>query len=107
MAALPTPETLDRLKALVGEGGWSDDPDRLAPKLVEWRDRWTGETPLLLLPRTTAEVAAIVALCAETGTALTPRAATPAWSAARSPRARCCCRWSACAPCATSTCMTT
>ena len=73
MAALPTPETLNRLKALLGEGGWSDDPVRLAPKLVEWRDRWTGETPLLLLPRTTAEVAAIVALCAETGTALTPQ----------------------------------
>ena len=64
---------VDRLKALLGEGGWSDDPDRLHPKLVEWRERWVGSTPILLLPRTTEEVAAIVRLCAETGTALVPQ----------------------------------
>ena len=64
---------VDRLKALLGEGGWSDDPDRLHPKLVEWRERWVGSTPILLLPRTTGEVAAIVRLCAETGTALVPQ----------------------------------
>jgi FAD/FMN-containing dehydrogenase len=71
MSELPSLATLDRLKALLGPQGWSDDPDRLAPKLVEWRDRWRGQTPLLLLPGSTAEVAAIVTLCAETGTALT------------------------------------
>jgi len=65
--------TLERLKTLVGEGGWSDDPDRLHPKLVEWRERWVGNTPLLLLPSTTEEVAAIVRLCAETGTAIVPQ----------------------------------
>jgi FAD/FMN-containing dehydrogenase len=69
----PSPETLARLKAAVGPHGWSEDPDRIAPKLVEWRDRWRGSTPLLLLPRTTAEVAGIVRACAETGTALTPQ----------------------------------
>ncbi len=68
----PTP-ILDRLKARLGEGGWSQDPDRLAPKLVEWRERWRGETPLLLLPRTVEEVAAVVRLCAETGTAIVPQ----------------------------------
>jgi FAD/FMN-containing dehydrogenase len=64
---------IDRLKAALGEGGWSQDPDRLAPKLVEWRDRWSGSTPLLALPRTTAEVAAVVGICAECGTAITPQ----------------------------------
>ena len=64
---------LDRLKSSVAPGGWSDDPDRLAPKLVEWRDRWSGTTPLLLLPRSTEEVASIVRVCAETGMALTPQ----------------------------------
>ena len=65
--------TLDRLKACVAPSGWSDDPDRLAPKLIEWRDRWSGTTPLLLLPRTVEEVAAIVRVCAETGAAITPQ----------------------------------
>ncbi len=64
---------LERLKALVGEGGWSQDVDRLAPKLAEWRDRWSGTTPLLLLPKTVEQVSAIVRLCAETKTPITPQ----------------------------------
>jgi FAD/FMN-containing dehydrogenase len=64
---------LDGLKAVVGESGWSQDPDRLEPKLVEWRDRWHGATPILLLPKTVVEVSAIVRLCAETRTPITPQ----------------------------------
>jgi FAD/FMN-containing dehydrogenase len=71
---VPVPaDVISRLKAVLGEGGWSQDPDRLAPKLVEWRDRWSGTTPLLALPRSTAEVAAVVGVCAESGTAITPQ----------------------------------
>src|ERR1700751_3223572 len=70
----PVPaDVISRLKSVLGEGGWSQDPDRLAPKLVEWRDRWRGETPLLVLPKTTAEVAAIVGICAEAGVGITPQ----------------------------------
>jgi FAD/FMN-containing dehydrogenase len=66
-------DVISRLKAVLGEGGWSQDPDRLAPKLVEWRDRWSGTTPLLALPRSTDQVAAVVGICAESGTAITPQ----------------------------------
>jgi FAD/FMN-containing dehydrogenase len=38
---------------------------------LEWRDRWSGETPLLALPKTTADVAAVVGICAESGTPIT------------------------------------
>jgi FAD/FMN-containing dehydrogenase len=70
----PVPaDILSRLKAVLGEGGWSQDPERLAPKLVEWRDRWTGTTPLLALPRSTGEVAAVVGICHEAGVAITPQ----------------------------------
>lgn len=70
----PVPaDVISRLKSVLGEGGWSQDPERLAPKLVEWRDRWSGTTPLLALPKTTAEVAAVVGICAESGTAITPQ----------------------------------
>src|SRR6185312_9000374 len=70
----PVPaDVISRLKSVLGEGGWSVDPDRLAPKLVEWRDRWSGTTPLLALPKTTAEVAAIVGVCAASGAAITPQ----------------------------------
>jgi FAD/FMN-containing dehydrogenase len=68
----PVPaDVVSRLKAVLGEGGWSEDPERLAPKLVEWRDRWSGTTPFLALPRTTAEVAAVVGVCFEAGQAIT------------------------------------
>src|ERR1700712_1062770 len=68
----PVPaDVLSRLKAVLGEGGWSQDPARLAPKLLEWRDRWSGETPFLALPKTTADVAAVVGICFEPGTPIT------------------------------------
>jgi FAD/FMN-containing dehydrogenase len=70
----PVPaDVLSRLKAVLGEGGWSQDPERLAPKLLEWRDRWVGTTPFLALPKTTAEVAAVVGICAEAGAPITPQ----------------------------------
>jgi FAD/FMN-containing dehydrogenase len=69
---IPVPaDVLSRLKAVLGEGGWSTDPDRLAPKLVEWRDRWVGATPFLALPRTTDQVAAAVGVCFEAGVPIT------------------------------------
>src|SRR4051812_34653611 len=70
----PVPaDVMSRLKSVLGEGGWSQDPEGLAPKLLEWRDRWRGTTPLLVLPKTTAEVAAVVGICAQAGVAITPQ----------------------------------
>lgn len=83
----PVPaDTLSRLKAVLGEGGWSQDPDRLAPKLQEWRGRWTGETPLLALPRSTADVAAVVGICAADGVAITPQGGNTGLVAGQIPR---------------------
>lgn len=64
-------DLMHQLKALVGPSGWTDDPDVLAPRLVEWRDRWSGATPLMLSPASTEETAAIVGLCAAVGAPLT------------------------------------
>lgn len=66
-------DVLSRLKSVLGEGGWSADADRIAPKLVEWRDRWHGATPLLLLPRSVEQVSEVIALCAQTGTPVVPQ----------------------------------
>ena len=73
MTAPVAADVISRLKAVLGPDGWSQDPDRLAPKLVEWRDRWSGTTPLLVLPRSTEEVAAVIGICAETATPVTPQ----------------------------------
>ncbi len=66
-------DVLSRLKAVLGEGGWSQEPAVLAPKLLEWRDRWSGQTPFLALPKSTAEVAAVVGVCFESGIPITPQ----------------------------------
>ena len=66
-------DVISRLKAVLGEGGWSQDPARLAPKLVEWRDRWQGTTPFLALPGSTQEVAAVVGICAEASVPIVPQ----------------------------------
>ena len=62
-----------RLKEAAGPGGWSEDPAAIAPHLSEWRGRWTGTTPLLLQPARTENVARILAICNETGTAIVPQ----------------------------------
>jgi FAD/FMN-containing dehydrogenase len=69
----PDRATLDRLKEIVGPGGWTDQPEELAPHLVEWRNRYQGATPLLLRPGTTAQVAAVVRTCAEAEVAIVPQ----------------------------------
>jgi FAD/FMN-containing dehydrogenase len=68
----PVPaDVLSRLKAVLGPGGWSEDPERIAPKLVEWRDRWVGQTPFLALPNTVEAVAAVVGICFEAAQPIT------------------------------------
>ncbi|WP_337185936.1 FAD-binding oxidoreductase [Phenylobacterium sp.] len=68
----PVPaDVISRLKAVLGPGGWSEDAERIAPKLVEWRDRWMGATSFLALPKTTEEVAAVVGICFEAGQPVT------------------------------------
>jgi FAD/FMN-containing dehydrogenase len=71
--AAPAPAVIEALKAAVGDGGWTQDPLEVAPWLTEWRNRWTGETPLLLTPRSVDAVAAAVRICAEHGVAVTPQ----------------------------------
>jgi FAD/FMN-containing dehydrogenase len=67
------PEVIARIKAAVGDAGWSDDAGRLDAKLTEWRGKWKGNTPLLVLPKSTEEVAAVVRICNEAGVAVTPQ----------------------------------
>jgi FAD/FMN-containing dehydrogenase len=83
----PVPaDVLSRLKAVLGEGGWSQDPDKLAPKLVEERGRWHGDTPLLALPKTVEEVAAVVGVCFESATPIVPQGGNTGLVAGQTPK---------------------
>ncbi|HEY0711817.1 MAG TPA: hydroxyacid dehydrogenase, partial [Polyangia bacterium] len=68
----PSLETLTQLRNVVGPAGVVSDPAEVAPYLREWRNRWIGETPLLLCPATPNEVAAIVGICAAAEVGVVP-----------------------------------
>src|ERR1041385_3888153 len=69
----PPAATLDRLKSAVGAKGWTADPAEMSPHLLEERGHYRGRAALLLRPASTAEVAAVVKICAETRTAIVPQ----------------------------------
>ena len=64
-------ETLKALQAVLPRKSWAQDTDTLAPYLTEWRGRWQGETPILLLPSSTEEVRKIMLICAQNRTPIT------------------------------------
>ena len=68
-----TPEIRDALKSALGPKGWTEDPSEIAPYIEDWRGRYQGETPIMLTPGSTDEVAAAVKICAESGAAITPQ----------------------------------
>lgn len=49
------------------------DPGEIEPWLTDWRGRFHGASPAILAPQSTEEVAAIVAMAAETGVPLVPQ----------------------------------
>jgi FAD/FMN-containing dehydrogenase len=71
-SSIPEP-VLDRLKTVVGAVGFIDDPSAMLAYTKSWRGSWVGQTPLVLRPANTQEVAALVSICAETGTPIVPQ----------------------------------
>ncbi|MDZ4791694.1 MAG: FAD-binding oxidoreductase [Hyphomicrobiales bacterium] len=69
----PSAETLLRFAAIVGERYAIGAEADMAPYLTEWRDRYRGRAALILRPDSTQQVAAIMALAAQTGTAIVPQ----------------------------------
>jgi len=56
---------LEMLQQIAGPRGAITDPAQMTPFLIEPRDKYQGETPLILLPDSTEKVAALVGYCAE------------------------------------------
>jgi FAD/FMN-containing dehydrogenase len=67
------PDLLKRFVAIVGEKYAITDPQMQEPYLVEMRDLFHGQTPVILRPGSVAEVAAIVRLANDTKTAIVPQ----------------------------------
>jgi FAD/FMN-containing dehydrogenase len=66
-------ELLAKFVAIVGEKNAITDPDAQEPYLTEQRGLYRGNTPLVLRAGSTEEVAAILKLANDTGTAIVPQ----------------------------------
>ena len=67
-------QALQKIRDVVGEKGWIDDPAAMAPYLEEWRGRWHGVAPAIVSPGSTRQVAEVVGICAAAGIAMVPQA---------------------------------
>jgi FAD/FMN-containing dehydrogenase len=76
----------EELRAIVGPKGWNDDPQALAPQLKDWTGYYSGATPLMVMPATTAEVSAVVQACARAGVGIVPQGGNTGLVAAQLPR---------------------
>jgi len=66
-------QLIDAIRARFGERSAVTDPADIEPWLNDWRGRWHGDSPAILQPQSTEEVAAIVALANEHGVPLVPQ----------------------------------
>ncbi|MDR6831980.1 MULTISPECIES: FAD-binding oxidoreductase [unclassified Sphingopyxis] len=73
MTSAPSPALLDALAQLLGPKGYTADTDVMAPWLTDWRGKYTGYSAAMLSPASTAEVAAVIRLCADEQVALVPQ----------------------------------
>ena len=69
--ALPL-RTVERLREVVGSRAVLD-PEVVASYTTDWTGRFVGHSPLVVRPRTTEEVAGVIAACRELGVALVPQ----------------------------------
>ena len=70
---MTTQPPVERLAAIVGTQGLITDARDMEPYVVDWRRYYRGRTSAVVRPASTEEVAAVVQLCAETGTGIVPQ----------------------------------
>src|SRR5687767_718827 len=83
----PASSVLTRIAKLVGEHAVLTAPNDVEPYILDWRGIYRGETSAVVRPANTEEAAAVVKLCAETGTALVPQGGNTGMCMASVPRA--------------------
>jgi FAD/FMN-containing dehydrogenase len=70
---MPAPDLLEAIRAVVGARGLLTDAADTAPYTEDWRRLYKGRTQAVIRPADTAELAAVVRLCAAARTPLVPQ----------------------------------
>lgn len=78
-------ELIRRLAHVVGDDGLVLDEAAQVPYVEDWLRKWRGRTPVVVRPRTTTEVAAVMRLCRQTGTPVVPQGGNTGMSGGAAP----------------------
>src|SRR3954466_11002410 len=67
---------IEKLRDIVGAANVLTAPQDTRPYFTDWRRQYSGSAECVVRPASTAEVAAVVRLCAEAGVAIVPQGGT-------------------------------
>ena len=76
---------LEAAQTLLGDRGLTRDAELVEPWLTDWRGRFTGRALALASPASTAEVSALVGLCAAHGVGIVPQGGNSGMSGGATP----------------------
>lgn len=72
-------------RQLLGDRGFTADPELVGPWLTDWRGRFTGKALALASPASVKEAAALVKLCSDHGVPLVPQGGNSGMSGGATP----------------------
>ncbi|HOB15424.1 MAG TPA: FAD-binding oxidoreductase, partial [Novosphingobium sp.] len=81
----PPERFIAQAERLLGPRGFTRDPDLMKPWLTDWRGRYSGAAIGMASPASTAEVAALVRLCAESAVPIVPQGGNSGMSGGATP----------------------
>jgi len=84
---ISTPSLSEQLRGIVGATYVLTDPAEIQPFVTDWRGRFVGRAQCVVRPANSAEVAAVVKLCAETATPIVPQGGNTSLCGAATPDA--------------------
>jgi FAD/FMN-containing dehydrogenase len=76
---------VSRLAALVGDSGLVTDPGEIEPYLTDWRGFYHGKAVVIVRPKSTEEVAAVMRACAQAGAPVVPQGGNTGMCGAATP----------------------
>ncbi len=77
---------IDSLRAVLGEASVLTEAANMAPYLTDWRGRYQGRAMAVVRPASVDEVATVVRLCGERGTAVVPQGGNTGLCGGATPR---------------------
>jgi FAD/FMN-containing dehydrogenase len=85
-AAIPA-ALLERVREVLGPGGWLDEPADVDKYLTDFRGLYRGATPLVACPRDTAQAARLLAICNEARVGVVPQGGNTGYCGGATPSA--------------------